>query len=202
MERHHLIITISRQYGSGGREIGQLLARRLSIPCYDKELIRLASEKSGFAPAHFEAPDQQEASSSLIFALTRAGAMMNSYDLPLSDKIYLAQSQTIRQLAEEGPCVLVGRCAGYVLEGHPRCVRVFLHAPLPLRVERGIRSYGLPPEKAEEIVTKTDRRRAAYSNYYTGARFGDASLYHVSLDSLSIGLEQAAGILESYVRNF
>ncbi len=196
-----LVVTISRQYGSGGREVGQKLAQRLGLPCYDKELINLAAQKSGFSPSHFEEPEQQ-ASSSMLFSLLRAGSIINSYDLPLNDKIYLVQSKVIRQLAEEGPCVIVGRCADYILEDLPHCVRVFIHAPLPLRVERGRTAYGLPQDKAEDIIEKTDKRRSTYYNYYTGIRFGDARHYHVAMDSLSIGLDNAVAVLEAYVRSF
>lgn len=196
-----LVITISRQYGSGGREVGQKLAERLGIPCYDKELINLAAQQSGFAPSHFEEPDQQ-ATNSMLFSLLRAGTMMNSYDLPLNDKIYLIQSKVIQELAEKGPCVIVGRCSDYILEERPNCLKVFLYAPLPLRVERGKKVYGLPSDKAEDIINKTDKRRAAYYNYYTGIKFGDARHYNACLDTLSVGIEAAVDVLEVYAKAF
>lgn len=196
-----LIITISRQYASGGRELGQLLAKRLGIPCYDKELINLAAQKSGFAPSHFEEPDQQP-TNSMLFSLLRAGTMINSYDLPLNDKIYLVQSKVIRQLAEEGSCIIVGRCADYILAERPGCVNVFVHAPMPLRIQRATSVYGLPTEKAEDIILKADKRRGTYYNYYTGVKFGDATQYHLSLDSLTIGLESAADVVEAYAKGF
>ena len=196
-----LVVTISRQYGSGGREVGQKLAERLGIPCYDKELINLAAQQSGFSPSHFEEPDQQ-ATNSMLFSLLRAGTMMNSYDLPLNDKIYLIQSKVIQELAEKGPCVIVGRCSDYILEERPHCVKAFLYAPLPLRVERGEKAYGLPSDKAEDIIVKTDKRRAAYYNYYTGIKFGDARHYNICLDTLSVGIESAVDTLEVYVKAF
>lgn len=199
--KQDLIITISRQYGSGGQEVGQKLAQALSIPCYDKELINLSAEKSGFSPIHFQEPDQQ-APSSMLFSLLRAGTMMGSYDLSLNDKVFLVQSKVVRQLADRGPCVIVGRCADYVLADRPNCIRVFLHAPLPLRVERGRSCYHLPSDRAEDIIQKTDKRRSTYYHYYTGIKFGEATQYHLSLDTLTIGIDKAVETLAAYARNF
>lgn len=199
--KQDLVITISRQYGSGGQEVGQKLAQVLGIPCYDKELIALSAEKSGFSPIHFQEPDQQ-APSSMLFSLLRAGTMMGSYELPLNDKVFLVQSKVIRQLADQGACVIVGRCADYVLADREHCIRVFLHAPLPLRVERGRTLYHLPGDRAEDIIQKTDKRRSTYYNYYTGVKFGEATQYHISLDTLTIGIDKTVEALAAYARNF
>ena len=154
--KENLIVTISRQYGSGGREIGQKLAARLGIPYYDKELIILAAEKSGYARSLFEEADQK-ASNSMIFSLMRAGSMANSYDMPLNDKIYLIQSGVIQQVARQGSCVIVGRCADYVLQDKFPCVNIFIHAPLRQRIERGVALYGLAPDDAQSVILKTDK---------------------------------------------
>lgn len=199
--KENLIVTISRQYGSGGREIGKKLAECLGVPYYDKELIILAAEKSGYARSLFEEADQK-ASNSMIFSLMRAGSMANSYDIPLSDKIYLIQSGVIQQVAQQGSCVIVGRCADYVLQDKAPCVNVFIHAPLKQRVARGIECYGLSADDAQSIILKTDKRRETYYNYYTGRRFGDARNYTLSLDSLGIGVENAVRILADYVRHW
>lgn len=196
--KKNYIITISRQYGSGGREIGRQLAQRLGVPHYDKELINLAAQRSGFAPEHFEEAEQK-ASKSLLFSLLRAGSAMNSYDLPLNDKVYLIQSKVISQLADEGPCVIVGRCADYILQDRPDCLHFFIHAPLQQRVERAVKVYGLAPDKAEDLVKKIDRRRATYYNYYTSMRFGDAGNYNLSVNSLSLGIENTVSLLERYI---
>lgn len=199
--KENLIITISRQYGSGGREIGQKLAERLGVPYYDKELIILAAERSGYARSLFEEADQK-ASNSMIFSLMRAGSMVNTYDMPLNDKIYLIQSGVIQQVAKKGPCVIVGRCADYVLQDKFPCVNVFIHAELKKRMERAVSLYGLSSDDVQSVLLKTDKRRETYYNYYTGRKFGDARNYTLSLDSLGVGIENAVRVLEDYVQHW
>lgn len=199
--KENLIITVSRQYGSGGREIGRKLAERLGIPYYDKELITLAAEKSGYSRTLFEEADQK-AGNSMIFSLMRAGSMANSYELPLNDKIYLIQSGVIQQVAKKGSCVIVGRCADYVLQDKFPCVNIFIHAPLSKRMERAVQVYGLAPDTVQSVLLRTDKRRKTYYNYYTGRKFGDAQNYTLSLDSLGVGLENAVRILADYVENW
>lgn len=199
--KENLIITISRQYGSGGREIGRRLAERLGIPYYDKELIILAAERSGYARSLFEEADQK-ASNSMIFSLMRAGSMVNSYDLPLNDKIYLIQSGVIQQVARQGSCVIVGRCADYVLQDRFPCVNVFIHAALQKRMDRAVKVYGLSPDDVQSVLLKTDKRRETYYNYYTGRKFGDARNYTLSLDSLGVGIESAVRVLADYVEHW
>ena len=199
--KENLIITISRQYGSGGREIGKRLAERLGIPYYDKELIILAAERSGYARSLFEEADQK-ASNSMIFSLMRAGSMVNSYDLPLNDKIYLIQSGVIQQVARQGSCVIVGRCADYVLQDRFPCVNVFIHAALQKRMDRAVKVYGLSPDDVQSVLLKTDKRRETYYNYYTGRKFGDARNYTLSLDSLGVGIENAVRVMADYVESW
>lgn len=199
--KENLIVTISRQYGSGGREIGKKLAQRLGIPYYDKELIILAAEKSGYARSLFEEADQK-ASSSMIFSLMRAGSMATSYDMPLNDKIYLIQSGVIQQVARQGSCVIVGRCADYVLQDKFPCVNVFIHADLKKRMERAVRLYGLAPDDVQSDLLKTDKRRAAYYNYYTGRKYGDARNYSLCLDSLAVGIDPSVELLAGYIQNW
>ena len=199
--KENLIITISRQYGSGGREIGRRLAECLGIPYYDKELIILAAERSGYARSLFEEADQK-ASNSMIFSLMRAGSMVNSYDLPLNDKIYLIQSGVIQQVARQGSCVIVGRCADYVLQDRFPCVNVFIHAALQKRMDRAVKVYGLSPDNVQSVLLKTDKRRETYYNYYTGRKFGDARNYTLSLDSLGVGIENAVRVMADYVESW
>ena len=199
--KENLIITISRQYGSGGREIGRRLAERLGIPYYDKELIILAAERSGYARSLFEEADQK-ASNSMIFSLMRAGSMVNSYDLPLNDKIYLIQSGVIQQVARQGSCVIVGRCADYVLQDRLPRVNVFIHAALQKRMDRAVKVYGLSPDDVQSVLLKTDKRRETYYNYYTGRKFGDARNYTLSLDSLGVGIENAVRVMADYVESW
>ncbi|MCI9666217.1 MAG: cytidylate kinase-like family protein [Angelakisella sp.] len=199
--KENRIVTISRQYGSGGREIGKKLAARLGIPYYDKELIILAAEKSGYARSLFEEADQK-ASNSMIFSLMRAGSMVNTYDMPLNDKIYLIQSGVIQQVARQGPCVIVGRCADYVLQDKLPCINIFIHADLKKRMERAVQLYGLAPDDVQSTLLKTDKRRETYYNYYTGRKYGDARNYTLSLDSLGVGIENAVSILAEYVQHW
>lgn len=199
--KENLIITISRQYGSGGRELGQKLAERLGIPYYDKELIILAAERSGYARSLFEEADQK-ASNSVIFSLMRAGSMANTYDMPLNDKIYLIQSSVIQQVARKGSCVIVGRCADYVLQDKFPCLNVFIHAGLQQRMDRAVRLYGLSPDDVQSTLLRTDKRRETYYNYYTGRKFGDARNYTLSLDSLGVGIDNAVRVLADYVEHW
>ena len=147
------VITISRQYGSGGRFIGRKLAEALGIPFYDKELITMAAEESGMSKELFEKADEK-AGSSLLYTLS-----MNSYllhgmagvpDLPLNDKVFLIQSEMIRKVADKGPCVIVGRCADYVLREKENCLNVYIYSDLDDRVARATTYYGLSPERARE----------------------------------------------------
>lgn len=193
------IITISRQFGSGGREIGQLMAQRLGIPFYDKELIAMAAKESGMHEEVFENADEL-ATSSLLYSLSLsagAGAArgMPAGGLPLGDRVYLAQTAVIREIAAKGPCVIVGRCADNVLAGDPRCIHVFIHASLPERVKRAVAEYDVPAAKAESIVQKTDKRRATYHDYYSSTRWGAAESYHVCLDSGLLGTTGSADVL-------
>lgn len=199
--KENLIITVSRQYGSGGREIGRKLAQRLGIPYYDKELISLAAQRSGYSPALFEEADQS-AGNSMIFSLMRAGSMAGSYELPLHDKIYLIQSGVIQQVAKKGSCVIVGRCADYVLQDKFPCVNIFIHSSLPRRMDRGVKVYGISPDTVQSVLLRTDKRREAYYNYYTGRKFGDARNYTLTLDSLGVGIENAVRVLADYVEHW
>lgn len=197
------VITISRQYGSGGREIGAKLAGQLGIPFYDNELITRAAKESGFAEAAFENAESK-ASNSLLYSIAMG---MNSYGnqelgfshLSLDDRIYLAQSDVIRKVAAEGPCVIVGRCADYVLKEMPNVVNVFIWADREFRIERAIRIDGLTRERAEESVAKIDKRRANYYNYHSSEKWGRAENYHLSIKSSYVGIDNAVSVIRSYV---
>ena len=127
---------------------------------------------------------------------------MNSYDLPLNDKIYLIQSGVIQQVARQGSCVIVGRCADYVLQDRFPCVNVFIHAALQKRMDRAVKVYGLSPDDVQSVLLKTDKRRETYYNYYTGRKFGDARNYTLSLDSLGVGIDRSVEVLASYIQGW
>lgn len=193
------IITISRQYGSGGRFVGKKLAEKLGIPFYDNELISMAAKESGFAESLFENAEKNT-TYSLLYSLsmfgTSAGGM---YGLPLSDKVFLIQSDIIKKVADQGPCVIVGRCADYVLRERDDVIHFFFYSDINNRVERAMKYYGLEEKKAKEAIEKTDKKRAAYYNYYTGERWGEIKNYHMSLNTDSIGIDSCVDVLAKYV---
>ncbi|MDD4111639.1 MAG: cytidylate kinase-like family protein [Herbinix sp.] len=197
------IITISRQYGSGGREIGEKLAKKLGIPFYDKELITRAAKESGFSEAVFENVEKK-ASNSLLYSIAMG---MNAYgnhdigftNLSLDDQVYLAQSNVIRKLAMEGPSVIVGRCADYILRDQTDVIHVFVWADLSFRKERAVNLYNMQGEKAEENIIKFDKRRANYYNYHASEKWGRAENYHLSIRSDYVGIDNSVELLADYI---
>ena len=178
------IITIGRQYGSGGREIGKKLADQLGIPFYDNELLDIAAKKSGICEELFQTNDEKP-TSSLLYSL-----VMGSYggdSLPFNHKIFLAQFDAIRSIADEGPCVIIGRCGDYALEDYPNLINIFIHADLKLRVKRAIENYGIESGKAEDFVLKTDKKRASYYNFYSSRKWGNLDNYDLTVDSGFLG---------------
>jgi len=198
------IITISRQYGSGGREIGEKLAKRLGIPFYDKELITRAAKESGFSEAAFENVEKK-ATNSLLYSIAMG---MNAYgnhdigftNLSLDDQVYLAQSNVIRKIATEGPGVIVGRCADYILRDKADVVHVFIWADLKFRKERAVKLYNMPEERAEEKILKIDKRRANYYNYHASDKWGRAENYHLSIRSDYVGIDNSVELLANHIK--
>ena len=194
------IITISRQHGSAGLQIGRELAKELNIPCYDKELLERAAKDSGLCKEIFEA-NEKKPTSSFLYSL-----VMDTYsygyssgvlsDMPLNQKVFLAQFDTIKQLAKEGPCVFIGRCADYALEDNPNCLSVFVHADLKKRIRRVAAINSISDAKAKDIIQKMDKSRASYYNYYTCKKWGDMESYHVCLDSGIFGIDGTVNLLK------
>ena len=192
------VITISRQYGSGGRIVAKKLAESLNIPFYDNELITMAAEKTGLSVECFK--DAEKTSiGNLFFSLTSLTPSLDSVGLPLNEKIFLVQSQVIKEVAAEGPCVIVGRSANYVLQDNPNVINVFLQADLPDRVQRAIDTYGQDAEGAEAMVVKTDKRRANYYNYFTGGKWGKAENYDLILNTSRMDLDKIVEVIKAYV---
>jgi len=197
------IITISRQFGSGGREIGAKLATKLGIPFYDNELITIAAKESGFAEEAFENAEKK-ASNSFLYSIAMG---MNAYGnqdigfshLSLDDQIYLAQSNVIRKVAQEGPCIIVGRCADYVLRDFDHVINIFIWASLEHRKKRAISRYQLKENKAEEEIVKSDKRRANYYNYHASEKWGKAENYHLSIKSDSVGINNSVECILRYL---
>ncbi|MBE6799279.1 MAG: cytidylate kinase-like family protein [Ruminococcaceae bacterium] len=197
------VITIGRQYGCGGREIGKALSERLGIPFYDKELIEYASTQSGINAEVLEQYDER-ATNSLLYSLSISsysyvGTAMNTPQMPLNDQLYISQSDIIKQLADEGPCIILGRCSDYVLRERDDVLNVFLHADIDTRVERISAKLGIPKSKAKELIKKTDKRRAAYYNYYTHQKWGDLKNFDLSINS-GVGVEKVVNLIESYFK--
>ena len=184
------IITISREVGSGGRTIGRKLAERLGIQCYDAELIQRIVEKSGY-PADFVKEKGEDAVGgrlSMFMVDRRLGPTRQ-------DTLWKVQSQVITELADKESCVIVGRCADYILQARADCLTVFVHADFKKRLERIVSEYGEPEEKAEKWLKDKDKRRMSYYNYYTNKKWGQADNYHVCLDSGELGIDKCVDIL-------
>lgn len=183
------VITIGREYGSGGRLIGEKLAQKLGIPFYDKELIMMAAKKSGLSEEYIRRTEQVK-SASFLYSL-----YMTSQVLPMSDQIFLVQSNIIKDLAQKGPCVIVGRCGDYILRDNPNCMNVFIHAPMEDRVRRAKEVYGETASNMEDFVRKQDKKRASYYNYFSQNKWGSSKHYHISISS-SFGMEKTVQILK------
>ena len=197
------VITISREYGSGGREIGEKLAKELGVPFYDNELITRAAKASGFAESAF-ANAETKATNSLLYSIAMGMSAYGSHEvgytsLSLDDRIFIAQSEVIRNLAKEGPCVIVGRCADYILKDMDNVINVFIWADIKYRVHRATTMYDLPVNKAEENIRKADKRRANYYNYHANEKWGKAENYHISIRSDIVGMDTSVDILKSYI---
>lgn len=197
------IITIARESGSGGKEIGRKIAEDLGIKCYDKELLARAAKDSGFAEELFENHDEKPTNSflySLVMDTYSFGYASPSYiDMPLNHKIFLAQFETIKNIANEGPCVIVGRCADYALADYKNCVNIFIHGNLEDKVNRIMNLYKLSEDKAKDLIKKTDKSRSSYYNYYSNKKWGEASGYHLSIDSGLLGIDGTAKLIEEFV---
>ncbi len=188
------IITIGRQYGSGGREIGEKLAQKLEIPFYDKELLERAANDSGICKELFENHDEKPTNSflySLVMDTYSFGYSSAAFtDMPINHKVFLAQFEAVKKLAMEGPCVMVGRCADYALSEFSNCFSVFIHSDMESRIRRIAQKYDMKDNKARDAIQKTDKSRSSYYNYYTNKRWGDASSYHLSIDSGKLGINK------------
>ncbi len=192
------VITISRQFGSGGQEIGRRLAKLLDIPFYDNEIIELAAKESNFDPKLFRRVEETTATNSFLYAINRLGAG-SAYSMPISDQLYSVQSSIIRTVADQTPAVIVGRCADDVLAGYTRTVNIFIQAGLESRVKRTMERLTLTESRARAYVKQIDKCRAAYHNFYSDRRWGVRENYHLTLDSDNLSFDTAASILQLYV---
>jgi len=197
------VITITRQFGSGGREIGKKLAEAYGIPFYDNEIISRAAKDTGFAEASFERAEDK-ASNSLLYSIAMGMNVFSSQDvgfsgLSLDDRIFLAQSKVIRNVAKEGPCVIVGRCADYILKNQENVVNLFIRATLDFRIKRAIEVEGIPKEKSAEMVMKKDKSRANYYKYHSGERWDNVLNYDFAIRSDLCGIDGTVACLKAYL---
>ena len=194
------IYTIGREFGSGGREVGEKLAAKLGIKLYDKELLQQAAKDSGFCEEIFENHDEKP-TNSFLYSLVMDTYSVSGYsaapflDMPLNHKVFLAQFETIKKIAEKESCVIVGRCADYALSDNPNCINVFIHADLDVRIKNVSRNLNITENKARDIINKTDKQRASYYNYYTSKKWGDSKSYNLSLDAGKLGTDNCVEMI-------
>lgn len=184
------IITISREFGSGGRTIGKKVAEKLEIPCYDSELIQKMVEETGFSPDYVKEAGEYTTGSFLSTAFFN-----RKFGPTNEDILWEHQYKVITELAEKGPCVIIGRCADYILQDKADCLKVFIHADMQFRAERIVKVYGEQAISPEERLRDKDKRRAAYHRFYTNMKWGHAQNYHLTLDSGALGLDKCIDII-------
>lgn len=200
-----VIITIARQYGSGGREIGETVAEKLGIPLYDKELIAEAASKGKLDEGVLRHADES-AANSLLYTLAMGsnilGATMQfGYKMPLNDKLFILQSDVIKECAAKGSCVIIGRCADYVLRDEKNLLRVFIYGDIDHRQQRiKERHPEVKPSQIIDVINKTDKRRASYYNFYTGNKWGKYDNYDIAINSSTLGIEGTAEIIFEYAK--
>ena len=194
------IYTIGREFGSGGREVGEKLAAKLGIKLYDKELLQQAAKDSGFCEEIFENHDEKP-TNSFLYSLVMDTYSVSGYsaapflDMPLNHKVFLAQFETIKKIAEKESCVIVGRCADYALSDNPDCINIFIHADLDVRIKNVSRNLNITENKARDIINKTDKQRASYYNYYTSKKWGDSKSYNLSLAAGKLGTDNCVEMI-------
>lgn len=186
------VITIGREYGSGGRFVGKLLAKKLGIGFYDSELLTKASQNSGMSESVFKNFDEKKDS------MFDTGVGLYSYDMTIGQKVFLAQFDAIKKIAEEETCVIVGRCADYVLKDNPNVINIFLCASMEDKVERVVKYYGVNPNKVVSQIQKMDKKRKSYYNFYTDRDWGKASTYDLCINT-KIGIEATVDAIIAYV---
>ena len=191
------IITISRAFGSGGRTIGKEVAKRLNIPYYDKELVDKVSEESGFhADFIEEAGEYAPVTNSFLFNIAMSPNPISAMGaMSMADQLFVHQTNVIRRLADEGPCVIIGRCADYILRDREDCLHVFIHADMEHRAERIVRLYGHTKQTPQKRLTEKDNKRKVYYRHYTNRNWGEAQNYHLCLNSGMVGVEKCVDII-------
>lgn len=201
----NIVITIGRQFGSGGSAIGKALAEELGISYYDKNIIEIAAEKSGIREQLFK--DADEKHNSFLYSLSMAhysGIASPAYlnDVITNDKLFVIQSNVIKDIAQKESCIFVGRCASDILSETCKTFNIFIHAPYQTRVERIMRVYDIPEANAKSLIKKTDKSRASYYNFYSNGKWGNSDSYNLSIDSSLFGIDGTVKILKELILNY
>lgn len=199
-----LIITIGRQFGSGGRDVGEKVADALGIPFYDKELVEMAAQKSNLSKEALKEVDEH-ATNSFLYSLASGNYSLRGinapiyYEMPINDKLFIAQAEVIKDIAKQGPCVIVGRCADYVLEEEEgvELLNVFVHGSVDYRSKRVMEAQDLTQAKARDKVMKTDKQRRTYYDYYTSKDWGVMSNYDMCVNAEVFGIDGTANLIIS-----
>lgn len=200
-----ILITIARQFGSGGREIGERVAKILDIPLIDKELIKDAASNGELSEEVIKSADES-AANSLLYTLAMGSNVLGTtmhfgYKMPINDKLFILQSDAIKQYASKGSCVIIGRCADYVLRDEPSLFRIFIYGDLDHRKERvKERHPELKSSQVIDVINKTDKRRASYYNFYTGNKWGKYDNYDMAINSSTFGVEETAELIAASVK--
>lgn len=192
------VITISRQYASGGREVGQKLAEKLGVEFCDHRLLEEAAKASGIHESHFIENDMKRTNSFLYLLSTTYG----QGGIPFDDSLFFATLNAERKLASEHSCVIIGRCADYALRDFKNIINVFIAAPIEVRVKRAVEVYGIEEKHAEDYVKRIDKQRTSYYNYYTDRRWGQPQNYHICLDSSALGIDGTVDLLKQFADTF
>lgn len=200
------VVTIGRQFGSAGREIGEKVAARFGIPFYDKELLSRAAQESGFCEEMIQNHDERPTNSflyNLVMDTYSFGYNASSFvDMPISHKVFLAQFDTIKKIAEEGPCVIVGRCADYALADCKNSVHLFIYGNEECKTKRIMEKYNLPEDKASEMIVKKDKQRQSYYNYYSSKKWGRADSYDLCINSSVLGVDGTVDLIVQYIEDY
>ncbi len=201
------VITIGRQFGSAGHDIGKLIADRLGFEFYDKELVEMAAKQSNISNETLKEIDEK-ATSSLLYSLASGSYSLRGisgplyYEMPLNDKLFIAQSDIIKSVAQKGDCVIVGRCADYVLDDveDAQVYNVFVYAPLEYRIKRVMEALKLTEKQAKDRILKTDKQRKTYYNYYSNKDWGEMKNYDVCINTAKFGIENSAKMIIDYIK--
>ena len=200
------VITIGRQFGSGGREIGEKLSKAYGINYYDRELLARAAKESGFCEEILQNHDERPTNSflyNLVIDTYSFGYNSSAFvDMPISQKVFLAQFDTIKKVAEEGPCVIVGRCADYALDGRDNVINLFIYADEDFKIKRVMDIYDLDEGKARDMINKKDKQRQSYYNYYTNRKWGKADTYDLCINSAVLGIDGSVKLIKQFVEDF